>query len=76
MKRWERLIHLELAEISARDREYQFKKLREKCGDCGTCHREIFALPREEGSDAAGSYEMVREVIERWERFVRIVSGG
>lgn len=41
VKRWERLVHLELAEISD---QVELKGVRRRCG-CGRMHREIFAIP-------------------------------
>ncbi|KAE8539952.1 hypothetical protein D1P53_003890 [Cryptococcus gattii VGV] len=46
MKRWERLVHLELSERCASHplSEQAYERVRMKCKDCGTVHREIFPL--------------------------------
>ena len=86
VKRWEKLIHLELADISASTRKDEWEGLRGKCTDCGKVHREVFAIPRytSEGSavqgqaqgqgQGEGSYQVVLEVICRWERFTRMTA--
>jgi hypothetical protein len=80
VKRWERLVHLELSDISFSARPREYALLREKCEDCGTGHREIFALPREvaggRNEQGEGVYQVVVEVVQRWERFVRKVCAG
>ncbi|TXT10900.1 hypothetical protein VHUM_01651 [Vanrija humicola] len=68
VKRWERLVHLELADRSAAQRGDEYDELRTPCADCGATHKEIFAL----ANDGVSTYEhVVVEVIERWEKFVR-----
>ncbi|WOO85242.1 uncharacterized protein LOC62_06G008743 [Vanrija pseudolonga] len=68
VKRWERLVHLELADRSASQRGDEYDELRKPCADCGTIHKEIFPL----ADDGISTYEpVVVEVIERWEKFVR-----
>lgn len=80
-KRWERLIHLELADLAARTRpeEWGSEEVRGRCADCGVVHREIFPVPRFDGDGEQadqrrggdGSYQVVMEIICRWERFVQ-----
>lgn len=76
MKRWERLVHLELSDISSRDCPSEWEKVREKCRDCGTVHKEIFPMRRIMQAEAgaqrgmAEAYEMVVEAILRWAEFV------
>ncbi|KAK8866005.1 hypothetical protein IAR55_001156 [Kwoniella newhampshirensis] len=76
MKRWERLIHLELSDrsvSSSPECARAFDKVREKCEDCGMGHREIFPLvksPAQSGGRQGDVYELVVEVICRWEKFV------
>lgn len=67
MKRWERLVHLELADTSSLDCPDEWKDVRAKCGDCGTVHREIFPILRAGGGN---EYDKVVEVIARWAGFV------
>jgi formate dehydrogenase maturation protein FdhE len=71
MKRWERLVHLELADLSSTDCEQEWKGVREKCIDCGSVHKEIFPIMRSgrEGDE----YAKVVEVIGRWAAFVNII---
>jgi hypothetical protein len=70
MKRWERLVHLELADMSSLDCPDEWKDVRAKCGDCGSVHREIFPILRA-GRDGDGDeYDKVVEVIARWAAFV------
>lgn len=66
-KRWERLVHLELADRAAAERPLAFKALEAPCADCGAVHREIFPLPAREG------YAAVVEVIARWEKFIHTI---
>lgn len=67
-KRWERLVHLELADRAAAERPLAFRALEGRCADCGAVHREIFPLAASEG------YAVVVEAITRWEKFVRTIS--
>lgn len=67
-KRWERLVHLELADRAAAERPLACRALEGKCADCGAVHREIFPLASSEG------YAVVVEAITRWERFVRAIA--
>ncbi|EIW72593.1 hypothetical protein TREMEDRAFT_58764 [Tremella mesenterica DSM 1558] len=84
MKRWEKLVHLELSELSFVSRPKEFEMVREKCNDCGKLHREVFPLPLEidvplEGIKPGGgreAYETVVEIINRWEKFIREVAEG
>lgn len=84
MKRWERLVHLELSDISSRLCAEAWSTVREKCQDCGTVHREIFPVPRRPNGedlrdDVIGqeAYDLVVEVILRWAQFIlRICRGG
>ena len=79
MKRWEKLVHLELAELSSASRPAEFQAARQKCSDCGKLHREVFPLPLDIDVSLPGvkpgggrvAYELVVETIGRWERFVR-----
>jgi hypothetical protein len=68
MKRWERLVHLELADMSSADGSDEWKGVREKCADCGSVHREIFPIFR--AGDEGDEYAKVAEVIGRWAVFV------
>lgn len=63
--RWEKLVHLELRERCASPSALAAAETAHKCSDCGKRHREIFAVPAELG------FEGVKEVVLRWERFVR-----
>ena len=75
VKRWERLVHLELADRSASTAPGQYDKLKEKCDDCQVVHREIFPLGRDGSRDGNRMYEeVVVEIINRWESFVRKIS--
>ncbi|PWN25333.1 hypothetical protein BDZ90DRAFT_262388 [Jaminaea rosea] len=58
--RWEKLVHLELAEVAPRPSDSH------QCRDCGKRHREIFVAPR------GGGVHAVAEVVERWRRFVEV----
>ncbi|KLT42212.1 DUF1766-domain-containing protein [Cutaneotrichosporon oleaginosum] len=70
VKRWERLVHLELADRAAASRPKEYEALSKPCSDCGMVHQEIFPL---EGDPRI--YErLVVDVIERWERFVRVIT--
>ncbi|WVQ70911.1 hypothetical protein IAR50_000436 [Cryptococcus sp. DSM 104548] len=75
MKRWERLVHIELAERCALDDSSKraFEKVRLKCVDCSSVHREIFPLPKEKGSKS--NYYIVEECVERWGRFIEAIHG-
>ena len=67
VKRWERLVHLEVADRSASLRVDEFQAIRKMCEECKAVHREIFPL---QGGN--GVYDgVVRECVERWEGFVR-----
>ncbi|WWC66511.1 uncharacterized protein I206_100413 [Kwoniella pini CBS 10737] len=75
MKRWERLVHLELADRSASMIESgkAFEEVREKCKDCGLSHREIFPLYK--NGKGAQIYEtIVVEAIKRWNRFIERIT--
>ncbi|WWC99796.1 hypothetical protein V866_006704 [Kwoniella sp. B9012] len=76
MKRWERLVHLELSERSSsgsRESQKAFEKVREKCKDCGLSHREIFPIYKNGSQDRV--YEsIVMEVICRWDRFINRIT--
>lgn len=70
VKRWERLVHLELANRSSSTAPLEYLKLRERCNECDAVHREVFPLDRvTEGGE--GGYDVVREVVERWGSFIR-----
>ncbi|WVQ97268.1 hypothetical protein IAU59_004379 [Kwoniella sp. CBS 9459] len=84
MKRWERLVHIELSDRCASHPESQkaFERVREKCVDCGMGHKEIFPLVKIDhdggrvGAASVGVYEdVVVEVVCRWERFISIITG-
>jgi hypothetical protein len=78
MKRWERLVHLELSDISSNDCPVDWEKIRERCGDCGTVHKEIFPMkrsslrPLHDGMQRGevDAYDAVWEVVMRWAAFV------
>nr|XP_019000437.1 uncharacterized protein I203_06851 [Kwoniella mangroviensis CBS 8507]OCF63898.1 hypothetical protein I203_06851 [Kwoniella mangroviensis CBS 8507] len=78
MKRWERLVHLELSERSSsgsRESQTAFEKVREKCKDCGLSHREIFPIYKNGNQDRV--YEsIVMEVICRWDKFINHITEG
>lgn len=70
VKRWERLVHLELADRAATAKPKEYDALCVPCADCGAVHREIF--PLDGGSRV---YEqVVVDAVERWERFVRAIA--
>ncbi|WWC86357.1 uncharacterized protein L201_001231 [Kwoniella dendrophila CBS 6074] len=75
MKRWERLVHLELSDMSTNlsdESAKAFKKSRENCIDCGLSHKEIFPLPKRQNIQP---YEnIVVETICRWEKFIRRIT--
>ncbi|WWC58470.1 uncharacterized protein I303_101013 [Kwoniella dejecticola CBS 10117] len=70
MKRWERLVHIELADrcSSMSDSRIAYDKVRERCVDCGLSHREIFPIHRSDKNTKV--YGTVVEVINRWNRFI------
>ncbi|BEI95679.1 hypothetical protein CcaverHIS631_0106280 [Cutaneotrichosporon cavernicola] len=70
VKRWERLVHLELADRAAAARPKEYDALCKPCSDCGTVHQEIFPL---EGDPQVYEHVVV-DAIERWERFVRVIT--
>jgi len=77
VKRWEKLVHLELAERASRSACVEWERIRmgkkggAGCDDCGAVHREIFPL----GHAGGKAYEeVVIEVISRWERFIRRIT--
>lgn len=67
MKRWERLVHIELADLASQHAPMEYASLKEKCVDCGRVHQEIFAL----GNGDKVYEERVKDVVLRWEKFVR-----
>lgn len=72
-KRWEKLVHLELGDLSSSHRPEEWTRLREDKCQCGRGHREVFAIPKDPERDAGvgeGSYQIVVEIVERWERFI------
>ncbi|ORY33697.1 hypothetical protein BCR39DRAFT_586319 [Naematelia encephala] len=72
MKRWERLVHLEMAERSATTRPKEFNRVREKCKSCEKVHREIFPVARL-SNDGKEYLNGVVEIISRWEMFVTTI---
>lgn len=68
VKRWERLVHLELADRAASSRGAEYGTLLAKCADCGAVHKEIFPLAE------PNAYDAVVQAVERWERFVRLIA--
>ncbi|KAK0551053.1 hypothetical protein OC846_003431 [Tilletia horrida] len=66
--KWERLTHLELLDIGRRLDEGP-------CEDCGARHREIFMIPRDIGQGNTNAIEAVREIVRKWEGFVRRLVG-
>ncbi|GMK54693.1 hypothetical protein CspeluHIS016_0112790 [Cutaneotrichosporon spelunceum] len=70
VKRWERLVHLELADRAVAARPKEYEALCKPCSDCGAVHQEIFPLR----SDPKVYEQVVVDVIERWERFVRAIT--
>lgn len=71
MKRWERLVHLELADRSSRDCPLEWGTVRDRCSDCGSVHKEIFPVKRQ-GSQGS-EYDVVVEVVGRWAGFVNAI---
>lgn len=71
MKRWERLVHLELSDLSARDCPLEWGRIREKCQDCGSVHKEIFPVKRQ--TPPGAEYDTVVEVVGRWACFVNAI---
>ncbi|CDR98838.1 uncharacterized protein SPSC_05834 [Sporisorium scitamineum] len=63
-RRWEALVHLELAGIG--------RRVDEECHDCGRRHREIFMIPR--SLEQQDGYGTANEVILKWLRFVQMLS--
>ncbi|WVQ82557.1 hypothetical protein IAT38_004686 [Cryptococcus sp. DSM 104549] len=74
MKRWERLVHLELSDrcASHATSKAAFERVRMKCPDCGTSHKEMFPLMKAGGK---GVYGDVAECVERWGKFIRVICG-
>ncbi len=71
VKRWERLVHLELADRSSSSAPRECLSVREKCKECDAVHREIFPFGRT-GQGGERVYEdVISEVVERWGRFIR-----
>ena len=68
-KRWERLVHLELADIALQYAPAEYEGLKKRCEQCQAVHQEIFPL----GTGGGVYEERVKEVICRWERFVRTI---
>ncbi|TEB35916.1 hypothetical protein FA13DRAFT_1752644 [Coprinellus micaceus] len=84
--RLERLVHLELADLTATCTYLHpswphisepattvsgGKTSRERCEDCGSLHKEIFEFQRWTGANKNKEWEeIVKPVIERWGRFV------
>ncbi|WRT64261.1 uncharacterized protein IL334_001192 [Kwoniella shivajii] len=75
MKRWERLVHLELSDRASvhPDSKKAFEQVREKCTDCGLAHREIFPFHKNVG-DGQAYEQTVMEVICRWDSFIRRIT--
>lgn len=71
VKRWERLVHLELADRAATLRAKQFDDLSKPCTDCGAIHKEIFPLA--DGGTLAAYESVVVDAIGRWEAFIRLI---
>ncbi|TKY86385.1 hypothetical protein EX895_004534 [Sporisorium graminicola] len=63
-RRWEALVHLELAGIG--------RRVDEECHDCRRRHREIFMIPRRLGPN--DGYDTAKQVILKWLRFVQLLS--
>ncbi|ODO07284.1 hypothetical protein L198_00863 [Cryptococcus wingfieldii CBS 7118] len=72
MKRWERLVHIELAERCALEEASKeaFDRVRLKCADCNSGHKEIFPLLKQ---DSKSNYYIVEECVERWGRFIEAI---
>lgn len=79
--RLERLIHLELADLSLnapylemRDKDHVHKlatQPRTRCIDCKKLHQEIFSFRKaRSGIHKEKEYQMVKEVVDRWGLFV------
>ena len=68
-KRWERLVHLELADLALQHAPAEYESLKKRCEQCQAVHQEIFPL----GTGQGVYDERVKEVICRWERFVRTI---
>ena len=74
VKRWEKLVHLELADRSAASAHGKLELVREKCADCQAVHREVFPIGIGGGRDRGEEYDTVKDVICRWERFVKLIT--
>ena len=74
MKRWERLVHIELADLASQHAPEEYARLKGECVDCGRVHQEIFALGH--GTGDSVYEERVKDVVLRWERFVRRICEG
>lgn len=71
VKRWERLVHLELADRAAAQKSTEYDAILKPCTDCGAIHREIF--PLEDARGLSTYEEIVVDAIGRWERFIRVI---
>jgi hypothetical protein len=71
VKRWERLVHLELADRAAALRAAEYSDLAQPCADCGTIHKEIFPLA--DGAGLAAYENVVVDAVGRWEAFIRAI---
>ena len=73
-RRWEALVHLELAGLG--------KRLDQVCHDCGKRHREIFMIPRRlDHRDATsqkrpGGFDLAEKVIVKWLKFVQMLASS
>jgi hypothetical protein len=71
VKRWERLVHLELADRAATLRAKEYDALAQPCPDCSATHKEIFSL--KDGVGIRAYEKTVVDAINRWEGFIRAI---
>ncbi|KAI1782645.1 hypothetical protein LXA43DRAFT_905160, partial [Ganoderma leucocontextum] len=73
--RVERLVHVELADLSANSYPRGRSAPYDPCTDCRSRHKEIFTFRRLQGSTRGQEWPLIiRPVVQRWARFVQILS--
>ncbi|KAI1785007.1 hypothetical protein LXA43DRAFT_900698, partial [Ganoderma leucocontextum] len=69
--RLERLVHIELADLSAKSHPAGRTAPRTRCPDCRASHTEIFTFTRLQGKDYGREWSLIiRPVVERWAQFI------
>ncbi|KAI1783914.1 hypothetical protein LXA43DRAFT_902650 [Ganoderma leucocontextum] len=69
--RLERLVHVELADLSAKSHPAGRNAPRMRCTDCRSRHSEIFTFTRLQGKARGKEWHLiVRPVVQRWARFI------